>query len=198
MRIIDFIFRSTATLCLCAVITGCVAASSNNNLEELETPALSEAGAVTLPRVELADLEGKENVFPKDLPNKYNFFIFGFAHEQKELTQTWIDPVLEMQKTQTELSVFKVPVIDKKNAAIRTMIRNGMRTGISGSAARQRTLTMFVDKDLFVKAIGQKDDTQPVAIVFDQTGKVLWQAVGAADSAKLSELSSFLGQSATH
>lgn len=196
-RVLDC-FSKVALLCLVGILTGCVAASTNNDLAEVSTPALSEAGAVYLPAVELADLEGKVYQLPKDFPSDLNVIVFGFAHAQKEATQTWIDPILKLKESNSSLSLFKVPVIDKKVGALRAMIRNGMRAGIGDDAARQRTLTLFVDKEKFAKAIGLTDDTKPATMLFDRAGKLLWRSAGESSEEKIAELSAVLALAGQH
>ncbi len=176
---------------LTATLTGCIAGSANNDLPD---QAAADSATPALPEVELADLDGQVYNFPKDLPADLNLFIFGFAHEQKEATQTWVEPVLEIQKTQPKLSLFKVPVIDSSAAVLRLMIRNGMRSK-SDDAARKRTLTLFVDKAKFSQRIGVTDDKQPSIVLFDRSGKIVWRSEGASTPEKLASLNSFLAQS---
>ena len=172
---------------LCAfTFSGCIAGSANNKLDI--NPDIKNQ----LPAIITSDLNGKDYNLPKDFPKKYNLVAFGFAHAQKELTVSWAEPAAELQKTFSNLAFFKIPVIDNSNAALRLMIRNGMRSK-SDDYARLITLTLFTEKEKFIEAI-EVSDQEPAIILLDQTGKILWKEKGAADSKKTADIQKLLAK----
>lgn len=101
------------------VFSGCVAASTNNRINDASVLPTEDRG-FQMPDVELSDLEGRVYEFPKDFASKSTVLVFGFSHAQKESTQTWIDPLLELKKKHPELSFFKVPLIDRSGRVVLT------------------------------------------------------------------------------
>lgn len=176
-------------LTLLFVLNGCVGSSVNNAFDPQNA---SVASSPHLPTIVVADLEGKEYTLPKDFPGACNVVVFGFSHEQKDAVSEWMKPLEVNLQARPDCSLFKMPVIDRSNAALRTMIRNGMRTGITDSVARKRTLTLFVDQELFIKALGTNDATQVMAGLFNNEGAIVWQERGAFDTEKLNRLKQHL------
>ncbi len=58
-------------------------------------------------------------------------------------------------------------------------INEGMRAGIPDRAARERTITLYIDKQAFLRALNMPDEDHIYILLMDQEGNVLWQARGA-------------------
>ncbi|MCB0317579.1 MAG: hypothetical protein KDD56_02395 [Bdellovibrionales bacterium] len=181
-------FYSFCLIIFCSILVGCVAASTNNNLSE---SSVVPGSTPSLPAVELADLNGQVYEFPKDLPASQNVLVLGFSHEQKDSTQSWMAPLAELETKYSNLSVFKVPVIDNKNAALRTIIRNGMRSG-SEEGARSKTLTLFVDSKKLIEHLGITDTDQVSVVLLNSNGQVEWLGKGSVNDGQLSGLTKVL------
>lgn len=168
---------------------GCVPASTNNILSSVGSENLA---AAEMPKVMLSDLEGRDYTFPEDFASDYVAITFGFAHEQKEQTEAWTQALLEMTKTEPKLSVFKVPVIDNSSMALRAVIRNGMRSKISEPSERQRTLTLFTEKDKFANLLGLERTTSAALVLFDSKGRVRWTTSEAPSQQHLAKIREIL------
>jgi hypothetical protein len=67
-----------------------------------------------------------------------------------------------------------------------------MRRGIPDAAARDRTITLFIDKAPFKRALKIEDENTIHVFVVSRSGEVLWRASGAYDDAKGKSLLDFL------
>jgi hypothetical protein len=68
-----------------------------------------------------------------------------------------------------------------------------MRHGIPDRNARERTITLYLDKAPFCAALHIADQTKIYAFLVDREGKVLWRSEGVFDETKGSSLRSALG-----
>lgn len=169
-------------LSLALSCSGCVASSSNNLI------TLTGDSAAILPQVIASDLEGKEYSLPKDFTSDKTIVIFGFSHGQQKAIDTWLPTLKERAKQDAEFSYIEIPVIDNKNAMLRTIIRNGMRTGITESEDRQKTITLFADKDNLLKSLKVSDPQNIEVMVIDKQGIVSRRVSGEYSAEKLSDL----------
>ena len=83
---------------------------------------------------------------------------------------------------------YELPTIDKLNPVARWFINSGMRRGIPDANARARTITLYLDKPSFRKALDLPDEKQIYALLVDRSGCVLWRAEGDFDEAKAAGL----------
>jgi len=83
---------------------------------------------------------------------------------------------------------YELPTIDRLNPLFRWFIDNGMRRGIPDSSARSRTITLYLDKPSFRKALSLPDEKRIYAILVDRSGRVLWRTEGDFDEAKAASL----------
>lgn len=171
-------------------LSACVGSSGNSALKI--RPVDFNSDQRLLPEITVSNLEGDEMRLPNDLSSDYSIIAFGFAHAQQPEIDTWTAELKAVENNNSSIKFYEIPVIDSSNAALRTVIRNGMRTGISDSADRKRTMTLFVDKDAFTEALGLKDQEQIALILFNRDGKVLWEVKGAKDESKSAELHEML------
>jgi hypothetical protein len=73
---------------------------------------------------------------------------------------------------------YELPTIQRLNVLARTFNNEGMRAGIPDPVARERTVTLYLDKNTFreVLQLPREDD---IGLLLDRQGQVLWQAEGA-------------------
>ncbi len=182
--------KSVASIFLITSFSACVGSSSNSSLA-LRSSELN-SNEKLLPEVTVSNLEGDVFTLPRDLSANYSIIAFGFAHEQQPAIDTWAAELKQLEKNNSSLKFYEIPVIDSSNAALRTVIRNGMRTGISDEADRKRTMTLFVDKPAFVQALGVKDQGEIALMLVDRNGKVLWETSGVRSEEKSKALQTIL------
>lgn len=136
----------------------------------------------------MADLDGKTYLAPTELPAQKSVLILGFAHAQQEKVAAWYGALREALGQSHASSIFEVPVFNTSSLTFRSMVRNAMRMG-SSSEERARTLTLFVDRDGFTKALSIDDLSAPTVLVVNREGRVLKSAHGEVAPEKVEALS---------
>jgi hypothetical protein len=63
-------------------------------------------------------------------------------------------------------------------APMRWMINSGMKSGINDRNARDRTITLYIDKTPFKDALGITDETAIQVLLVDRSGAILWRSTG--------------------
>ena len=64
------------------------------------------------------------------------------------------------------------------NRLAQGFINSGMRGGIPDRLARERTITLYLDKDRFRQALDMPDEDHIYVLLLDQDGHVLWRERG--------------------
>ena len=59
-----------------------------------------------------------------------------------------------------------------------------MRGGIADRQQRARTITLYLDKEPFKKAMGVGPEDRIYALLVDKTGRILWRAEGVFTEAQ--------------
>lgn len=168
------------------VSSGCISAGSNSPVVSGGTSDL------TFPDVVGIDLEGQARALPATLEGQHNLVAIAFERDQQRLVDTWIVEADRLVERYGSLRFYEIPTISESNALFRLWVNNGMRSGIADPAARQRTVTLYVDRDQFTRALDIPDVSDIHVLLLDDAGRVLWRAAGAADHEKLAALSRVL------
>ncbi len=159
-------------LCLTGAIltmTGCIGAGK---LSEVKPQ-----GQGLFPKLEGIDLQGKTRRLPDSFAGKLNIVTVAFEQEQQEDVNTWISLADEIIKDNKTVRFYEIPLIYKLNAPYRMWVNNGMRSGIPDEAARERTITVYTDREAFTKLMNMQ--TQNIyTLLLDDQGKILWRAQG--------------------
>lgn len=79
------------------------------------------------------------------------------------------------------------------NAFSKFFINEGMRAGIPNPKSRERTITLYLDKDDFRAALGLEDEEHIFVLLIDQQGKELWRARGPHNQSSEAGLLEVLG-----
>jgi hypothetical protein len=69
---------------------------------------------------------------------------------------------------------YEIPTIEKMNPLMRWFINTGMRHGIPDKKTRERTITLYIDKEPFKKSLQIPDEKKIYAMVVGPFGKCLF------------------------
>jgi hypothetical protein len=125
---------------------------------------------------------------PRAFTGKINLVAAAFLRKQQADVDSWLPAFEELAKKNPAVKFYEIPLISQRNALRRTMINNGMRSGVKSQEARARTITIYTDREKFFSLTSTKEDQITVFIV-DDKGKILWRADGVANAKSLKELS---------
>ena len=137
------------------------------------------ANGITFPTVSGSNLARQELEFPRDFAGELNLLFVPFLREQQSVVNTWI-PYAEMLESSTAgLIYYELPTIYQMSMVSRTFINEGMRAGIPDVVARERTITLYLDKKAFREALQLPDEDNIYALLLDRQGHILWRAEGS-------------------
>ena len=161
------------------MVTACIGAGPISNIKPL--------GDNIFPQMEGIDLLGETRVVPTTFAGDLNIVAVAFEREQQKDVNTWIEVAEGMMEENPSLKFYELPVIYEVNGMYRTWINNGMRSGIPSEAARERTITVYTDREKFTSMMDMTT-TEISVLLIDDKGKILWRHDGIATKQAVTSL----------
>ena len=158
---------------------GCIPAGQNSAVEAFGAPG------TVFPSVVGINLEGNELALPEHFKGIRNLVAVAFERDQQTFVDTWIAAADELTTEIPGFQFYEVPTIFEANPVFRMWVNNGMRSGIPDPVARQRTVTVYVDRERFTELLAITDMSEIHVFLLDSAGRVLWRTKGAAEEQKL-------------
>jgi hypothetical protein len=174
------------SICLAAVVLLAIpyawGLAANKPPEETMSALLG-----TFPKLTATNLEKQTLSLPGDFAGERNLLLIAFKREQQENVDTWLRGLKRFESV-PDFHYYELPTISKLNPIARWFINRGMRSGIPEPEARARTITLYLDKGAFRKALNLPDEDRIYAVLVDRSGQVHWRAEGDFDEAKAASL----------
>jgi hypothetical protein len=131
------------------------------------------------PTVSASNLQRQKLTLPQDFQGEQNLVLIAFQQWQQTQIDTWIPFARQLEGTYPAVRYYELPAIQRLNALARTFINEGMRAGIPDLVARERTITLYLDKEAFREALQLPGEDDIYVLFLDRQGQVLWRAEGA-------------------
>ncbi len=131
-----------------------------------------------LPNITGSNLLRQKVELPADLQGKMNLLFIAFYQWQQMEVDSWVSLAQEIEQTQPGFHFYELPTIQRRNLLSQAFINEGMRAGIPDRATRERTITLYIDKQAFQRALDMPDEDHIYILLADQAGNILWQARG--------------------
>ena len=147
---------------------------------------------ITFPEVSGKNLKRKTLSFPQDFPAKYNLVLMAFYRHQQLDINTWLPYVEQLEAQLADLKYVEFPVIYEMGPVRQFLLNEGMRAGIPNQKARERTITLYLDKSQFLKQLGIDSEDEIQILLVTDDGKVIWQETGIFSSEKATALTEAL------
>jgi len=125
---------------------------------------------------------------PADFQGEMNIVFIAFQQWQQSLVDTWIPFAQEFSRVNSSVWYYELPVIQNMNTLSRLFINEGMRAGVSDHTDRERTITLYLDKDGFRKELGIPGEDTIHILLVDGTGNILWHEAGLYSHPKAAAL----------
>jgi hypothetical protein len=116
---------------------------------------------------------------PDDLQGDLNILLIAFHQWQQAWVDSWIPFARQIEQTFPGVQFYELPVIYKMNFFSQTFLNEGMRAGIPNPTTRQKTITLYLDKPSFRRALDIPHEDTIWILVLDNHGNVLWRTEGA-------------------
>lgn len=156
---------------------------------------MTQRGENRFPTMEGIDLMGDERVIPDSFAGDLNIVAVAFEREQQADVNTWIAEMDALMGAYEDLRFYEIPVIYEVSAPYRFWINNGMRSGIPSDAARERTITVYTEREPFLETMDMSVD-QITVLLLDDSGQIVWRADGALTDEALEGLKKQLDEHA--
>lgn len=177
--------------CLLIAALGLSACIGAGSVSDITIDSEKDSPMESLPEITGIDLLGDERRIPQDLRGDYHLVTFAFEQEQQKQVDTWIGAFPNIAQGRSWLHYYEVPLIYRMNAVERFWVNNGMRSGIPGEEARERTITVFTDREKFLELMDMKTSSI-YTLLIDRQGRILWRVDGPAAAEKLDALDQVL------
>lgn len=139
---------------------------------------LSQQPAAHFPVVKSDNLEGRTFTLPTDFGGARNVVFVAFQREQQKDVDTWVPFVTKQIAANPGTEYYELPTIKRMIGLMKWTINKGMSGGIPDKAAREHTITLYIDKEPFKRALEIPDEQVIQVLIVDRAGTVLWRTSG--------------------
>jgi hypothetical protein len=191
--------RQIAITITIVVITTIISALALNLGGTLAVALTQSPRVAHFPTLAAFNLEKRAFNLPADFEGENNLLLVAFEREQQKDVDTWLR---EMKRFETvnsgpgrpHFQYYELPTIERPIALTRWFIDSGMRRGIPDRKARERTITLYLDKKPFCEALLINDQKTIYEFLVNRNGDILWRSQGAFDETKAASLNAVLTQ----
>jgi hypothetical protein len=151
------------------------------------------AGSHSLfPILRASNLNGRALHLPADFEGERNLVVVAFQRDQQALVDAWQPAIDELLGRYPDLRFYELPTISRGNPLFRAWLDGAMRSGIPDRQARERTITLYLDKPEFRGALGLPHEDTIYLLLLDRAGQVVWRGEGAYTPRLADELNEVL------
>jgi hypothetical protein len=179
MRIITLLAAAALSL------TGCIGAGMNSPIDP--------KGSGAFPVLAGIDLLGQQRALPEAFAGDLNIIALGFEREHQTPINSWIPIAESIMADHPSVKFYEVPIIYEMSMITRTWVNNGMRAGVPGDTARERTITVYTDRATFLETMKMNADRIYV-LVLDKSGKIVWKTEGPTTQNSIKSLKAFIAK----
>jgi predicted transcriptional regulator len=158
--------------------------ASSDTLTSHATDINTKEIAMRFPAATGSNLQRKKLMLPADFDGELNIILVAFEQWQQNTVNTWLPFVEQLEQGYDSVRYYELPVIKRMNFIARTFINEGMRAGIPDTKARNRTITLYLDKVAFRDALDLPHERDIYVLIVDREGNIVWRTEGAFTSDK--------------
>ena len=142
------------------------------------------------------NLDRQELEFPRDFSGVVNLVFIPFQRNHQDIVDTWIPTIQQIEADFPGFIYYELPTLHSMSTLYRTFLNEGMRAGIPDSTSRQRTVTLYLDKERFKSALNIPSEGDIYLFLVNQQGEILWTTTGGYAQEKANQLVQYLQESA--
>lgn len=136
---------------------------------------------VIFPTVSGSSLEQRAFNLPEDFEGNLNLVALAFEQWQQTDVNSWLPTVSKLREQYTGLRFYELPTLTQFNGLFQEFIDGGMRSGIQDKATREITITLYLDREAFLRSLEIPDIKSIVLLLVDKEGNIYWRGQGAFD-----------------
>jgi hypothetical protein len=133
---------------------------------------------MSFPTVSCSNLLRQKRILPQDFQGKINLVFIAFKQWHQIEVDSWIPLAKELEQQYEDLAYYELPIIQSMNSFYKMFINEGMRAGIPNSKIRERTITLYLNKNDFRTALGMPDEDHIYILLIDRQGKEFFRSRG--------------------
>jgi len=133
---------------------------------------------MTFPMVSGSNLLRQKLTLPKDFRGTINLVFVPFEQWQQMEVDSWMALARDLEEQFEDLAYYELPTIQSRSSLSKMLINEGMRAGIPNPKTRERTITLYLDKAHFRRALGMPDEEHIYILLVDRQGTELFRARG--------------------
>lgn len=126
--------------------------------------------------------------FPRDFAGQLNLLFIPFLQQQQRVVDTWVPFARELEATYPGVVYYELPTIEDMGTLGRTFVNEGMRAGIRDPLSRQRTVTLYLDLEAFMRDLDISGRSQVHVMLVTDDGRILWRTTGPYEPQAADEL----------
>ncbi|MDA7449572.1 hypothetical protein N8811_03665 [Planktomarina temperata] len=138
------------------------------------------------PSLDADDLNGRAVSLPQDFPGDLTIVFIAYKRNQQPSINAWVVR-LGLQEIGGPAWV-ELPVVGRGAALFRSFVDNGMRSGITSTAMRGRTITIYSSQRAFNKALGIDGRDEIFTALVGRNGQVHVLIEGDVTDEKIAQL----------
>jgi len=130
------------------------------------------------PEVSGRNLKRKKLTFPAEFPASYTIVLMAFYRQQQADIDTWMPFANQVEDEYQDVAYVELPVVYRMGPVGQFMLNEGMRAGIPDAKARERTITLYLEKSKFLGQMGITSQEQVQVLLVETDGKILFKESG--------------------
>jgi hypothetical protein len=148
----------------------------------------------TFPQVSGYNLEGRRYNLPGDLEGEINLLFIPFQRWRQDWVDGWMPAAQRLRAAYPGLHVYETPTLPAMNLFARMGIDLGMKMGIPDRAVREATITLYLDKDAYRRALEIASEETIYLMLVTRRGEILWRGEGPYAAATAASLTQALAE----
>jgi len=149
---------------------------------------------MTFPEVSGRNLKRKKLTFPADFPAEYTVVLLAFYRQQQLDIDTWLPFVSQLEDDYQDLAYVELPVVYRMGPVGQFMLNEGMRAGIPDPKARERTITLYLNKNKFLGQMDIESQEKIQILLVTRDGRICFHTQGRFSVEKGDALVEILGK----
>lgn len=139
---------------------------------------MMETKTAKFPVTRAKNLSGTLLELPTQFGGQINLLFIAFQQWQQNSVNTWLPLAEQLEEIVPGLQYYELPVIRRMNGFAQAFIDAGMRAGIPGQASRDRTITLYLEKETFKHSMGITSEDAIQVMLVDRSGTILFSLQG--------------------
>lgn len=166
-------------LAIGVVLAVTVSVSANSQMTTTPIAAPNRTDSLGFfPGVSGDNLNGARFDLPGSFVGALNLVVIAFQRDQQRDVDGWMPFLETLAKDRDDVRIYELPTMGRRYRLIRPIIDGGMRGGIPDTTVRAATITLYIDKTPFRRALQLPSEDSIYVLAVDRQGRVHARAAG--------------------